>query len=72
MSCALALIPTSFPEKLELLFELLKQQKREILVPPNRYKLAKVHKPGKITIFARIYPSVSPVMAFRLTIIRSL
>jgi hypothetical protein len=72
MNCALALIPTPFQEKLEMLFELLKQQKRKILVTPNRYKLAKVHKPGKITIFARIYPSVSPVMSIRLTIIRSL
>jgi hypothetical protein len=61
---------TPFQEKLEMLFELLKQQKREILITPNRYKLAKVHKPGKITIFARIYPSVSPVTSIRLTIIR--
>jgi hypothetical protein len=72
MNCALVLIPTPFLEKLELLFGLLKQQKRKILVTPNRYQLAKVHKPGKITIFARIYPSVSPVMSICLTIIRSL
>ena len=57
---------------MEIIIELLNQQKREILVPPHRYRFAKVHKPGKITIFARIYPSVSPVMAIRLTIIRSL
>lgn len=54
MSCALALIPTPFQENSEMSFELLNQQKREILVPPHRYRFAKVHKPGKITIFARI------------------
>jgi hypothetical protein len=53
-------------------FELLKQQNRKISGKPYRYRVAKIHKPGKITIFARIYPSVSPVMAICLTIIRSL
>jgi len=51
--------------KMAMSFELLNQRKRKISGTPYRYRVAKIHKPGKITIFARIYPSVSPVMAIR-------
>jgi hypothetical protein len=36
------------------IFKMLKQRIREISGSPYRYGVAKIHKRGKITIFARI------------------